>query len=83
MNLHVCVNGHVSCVSHLWWLGLAYQGRVDEISVGNEGEDVANNFYRKIQQRKLSADPHRGKWEEVDGMKKTRGRWLTVVNVNV
>ena len=54
----------------VWWLREAYQGRVDEISIGNEGEDVANNFYWKIQQRELPAHLHRsarGKWEEVDG----------------
>ena len=56
---------------------MAYRGQADEIFVGNEGEDVANNFYWKIQQCKLSAHLHRsarGKWEAVEGVE-TRRRW--------
>ena len=70
MNLHVCANDCVSWVLRAWWLEEAYQNRADEISIGNEGEDVTNNFHRKSQQRELSAHLHRfarGKWEEVDG----------------
>ena len=48
---------------------MAYQGRTNEIPVGNEGEDVANNFYWEIQQRKLATHLHpcaRGR-REVEG----------------
>lgn len=70
MNLHVCANDCVSWVLRMWWLEEAYQNGTDEISVGNEGEDVTNNFYWKSQQRELPAHLHqfaRGKWEEMDG----------------
>ena len=53
---------------------------MDEISVGNEGEDVANNFHWKIQQREMPAHLHqfaRGKREEVKEAKMRR-RWLAV-----
>ena len=72
MNLHVCVTSVEKCVSQVLlqvWLRVTYRSRMDKISVGNEGEDVTNNFDRKIQQRKLAAHPHqiaRGEWEVED-----------------
>ena len=78
MNLHVCAIGikeRVSWVVYLGWLRVAYQGQADEISIGNKGEDVANNFHREVQQRKLSTHLHpsvRGKWEVVDGVETRR-----------